>query len=188
MINVTLDEFILAGVSGILLPLVLDEILGWMKKPKLQNHHRIVLFVIAAAVAFPLLYLFANPNSPKPEVFLAPTCEETSSNLKNGFTQYDEKCSGYVTHWNGSVYLVVRPVNSNPPLWFIQQPAVLAGPDENDKRNWVSHAWFTTNAGDEGEDFEIYAIASTTKYQANETLITEPDGYASEMITLNRHR
>jgi hypothetical protein len=193
MINATLDDLILAGVCGIIFSLVLDEIRGWIKKPRLQNRHRIVLFLIAVAVAFPLLYLFANPkpanpNSPRPEVYLAPTCEETSSILKNGYTQYDEKCSGFVTRWSGSVYLVVRPVNSNPPLWLIQQPLVLAAPDENGKRNWVGHAWFATYAGDEGEDFSIYAIAATSKYQAKQTLISEPDGYASEIITLTRPR
>lgn len=186
MIDETLHDLILAAASGILFPLVLESIRKGMDKPTLKNHHRAFLFLVVAAVVFSLAVI-VRPKPVKPDVYIAPTCEESSSILADGRAQYDVTCSGYVTHWSGSIYLVVNPVESTPPSWYVQQPARLSEADESGKRSWIGHALFYT-ARDEGENFNLYALAATTKYQGNETLRAEPNGYASEILTLKGHR
>jgi hypothetical protein len=178
-----LQNVAVSVISGVLVPILLARILKGRGRPKLTINYRIVLSLTLAAAVFGVLYFFVNP---KPEVWIAGTEEMAPSVSENGETQYDFKLNGYVTHWNGNVYLVVKPINSS--FWYIQPPTVYVGPAENGRRDWAGQASFKTNVEGAGEKFNIYAIATSAKYKGNEALSAEPDGYESNMNSLTRHR
>ena len=201
-----LQNVIVTVVSGVLIQILPQ----WIPKPgswpKFTIKSRIALSFTLAAAVFVLMYFFVNPApkptldrtdqkdgpiSPVPEVRIIQHQETGPTKPTDGSAQFDMKLVGYVTHWSGYVYPVVKPVHSE--YWYIQPAAVTLGAAENGGTSWLGHAFYSTKAKgsgtpDSGEDFVIYAIATPTKYKGDEVLFAKPEGYESIPIYLTRHR
>lgn len=180
----TFQKVAVSVLTAVLTQVLLEVILKRIRWATLVKRFRVALLVSMTAAAFCGLYFFV---SPKPGVWIDPIGRQPPAGSLNGSSRYDIVVTGYVTHWNGDVYLVVKPLGSDS--YWVQAPAVPTGLAENGRANWIGHAVFWTNAAGDGEEFNIYAIATSAKYQGSdyvggERVPVKPDGFSSEVRTL----
>jgi hypothetical protein len=163
-------------LTGVLVPLLIGMIRKQRGWPKLGKTSWVVLTFGVAALVFAALFF----GSPKPEVGLTVTEIETAAPeaQPDGETSYQVQVKGTVTHWKDNVYLVVKPLNS--PYWFVQPAANRIGPVDKGKSEWEGVARFETAVAGNGEQFSIYALASSARFTGNEELKAEPVGTKSE--------
>jgi hypothetical protein len=93
----------------------------------------------------------------------------------------EEVVTGHVSDPKLNVYVLVRPERAD--LWWVQPPP--APPSQ--KGNWKTKCYFGKGTVGVGENFEIIAIATEEKHEADEQLPDLPVHVAhSDTVTVHR--
>lgn len=175
-----ISNLVSSVLTGVLVPLIIGLIQRQRGWPTLKKSAWVTISVAVGALVFATLFFI----HPKPQAGLTLTELQTAAPVAqpDGETLYEVEVRGTVTHWKENVYLVVKPFSS--AYWYIQQPVNLVSPIDKDGSNWEGVARFETAAPGDGEQFSIYALATSARYAENEELKTEPAGVKSNVKIL----
>jgi hypothetical protein len=149
------------------------------------------LAIVVMAAVFYLLFYFVNPTPQvslltvdgQSAIALAP---DAPADLMNGGPGFEVLITGTTAHWEGSVYLIVKPMQD--PNWYVQPITVPVGAASKDGMNWAGHAFLGTQNAGVNELFSVYALASRAKYEANQKLPEQPEGIRSNAVLLRRNK
>jgi hypothetical protein len=166
-------------LSGVLIPILLGFIRSQQGRPKIVKSHWIAAAVIAVGLFIALRYY----SRPSPELGITGMNENQPEILADGRAQYELNISGYVRHWEGNVYVVVKPPGAAP--WYVQSAVTLDPKEVNGTRGWQGKATFYTNRQLPGEEFQVYALATKAEYKEGEIVNdTAPAGPKSSVSTV----
>ncbi len=166
-------------VIGIVGSLIAAFIFDWIKG---KQWLRILgLVVVVTAGLFLLLNFVVNPS-----VDIRVTTidgQSPSAASESSAIGYRVDVRGYLARSSGPVYVVVKPLNDN--FWYIQPPApaTFMGSGTID---WAGQAYLGTPGAGEGEQFVVFAVATSAKHIAEEKLDREPSGVKSNAVLLRR--
>ena len=181
----TLLNALISVISGILIAvisgLVLDRMRG-SSKPKLKKKVFPIAFLFITVLGFVLLNYFVNPVREMRIIEIADQ-SPAAATITGATIGYKVQVKGYVTNWNGQVYVVVKPINDR--FWYIQPPAPVEFVGSS-RIDWVGQAYLGTPSAGIGDSFMVFAVATSDRYVSEQKLSAEPEGLKSNAVLLKR--
>jgi len=141
------------------------------------------IFLLITPSSFWVLNGFLNPSSPIikiTEINDKPINQIGAPNTGIGF---ELKIKGHSSKPSLKIYIVVKPLID--PFWYIQPPAPVQfiGAGNTD---WVGKAFLGEAQRGIGDDFAVFAVASSEEYEPEQKLETAPRGTKSNSILLRK--
>ena len=172
---------LISVISGIISGLVLDRI-SESSKPKLKKKVFPIAFLFITVLGFVLLNYFVNPVREMRIIEIADH-SPAAATITGATIGYKVQVKGYVTNWNGQVYVVVKPIHDR--FWYIQPPAPVEFVGSS-RIDWVGQAYLGTPSAGIGDSFMVFAVATSDRYVSEQKLGTEPKGLKSNAVLLKR--
>jgi hypothetical protein len=185
MSSILLNAFI-SIISGILIAVIsglaLDRLRERSSKPKLMKKVFPISFLFITGLGFVLLNFLVNPAC---EIRIVEIADQSPAAAATAGAKigYKVQVKGYVTNWNGPVYVVVKPLNDR--FWYIQPPAPVEFIGSG-RIDWVGKAYLGTQSAGIGDSFMVFAVATSDRYVSEQKLSAEPEGVKSNAVLLRR--
>jgi len=141
------------------------------------------IFLLVTLGSFGLLHEFVNPPSPIIKITEINDKPINQIGAPNPGIGFELKIKGHSSEPALKIYIVVKPLID--PFWYIQPPAPaqFIGVGNTD---WVGKAYLGEARRGVGDDFTVFAVASSEEYGPEEKLDHEPRGTKSNSILLRR--
>lgn len=166
-------------VIGIVGSLIAAFIFDWIKSKRWLPF--LGLVVLLTPGLFLLMNFVVNPSG---EIQISGIDGQSpAAASESAAIGYRIEVKGYLVHSAGPVYVVVKPLNDR--FWYIQPPApaTFVGSGTID---WAGQAFLGTPSAGKGDQFVVFAVATSNKHTAEEKLDREPSGLKSNAVLLRR--
>jgi len=187
IVNLTIS-FIISVIAEVVAYYIIKKFESKQKQPKKTGSGSrkiriLFIFLLITPSSFWVLNGFINPPSPIikiTEINDKPINQIGAPNTDIGF---ELKIKGHSSKPSLKIYIVVKPLID--PFWYIQPPAPaqFIGVGNTD---WVGKAYLGEARRGVGDDFIVFAVASSKEYVPEQKLDKAPDGTKSNSILLRR--